>query len=110
MPFASSHALFGVRFGRHLFRLTRLYWSSSDGKRGALLLAVTIALEFGTVYGNVLLSGAQRGIFDAFQDRNATAFSASLGMFLALTLGFLLVATYRIYVRGAKIGYPPRER
>ena len=101
MPFASTQALFGVRFARHLVRLTRLYWSSSDGKRGALLLAITIALEFGTVYGNVLLSGAQRGIFDAFQNRDMGAFSTSLGTFLALTLGFLFVATYRIYMRQA---------
>jgi putative ATP-binding cassette transporter len=53
------------------------------------------------VYGNVLLSGAQRGIFDAFQNRDMGAFSTSLGTFLALTLGFLFVATYRIYVRQA---------
>lgn len=99
VPFASTHALFGARFAKHLLRLTRLYWSSPEGKRGMLLLAVTIALEFGTVYGNVLLSGAQRGIFDAFQNRDMTAFSTSLGTFLALTLGFLFVSTYRIYTR-----------
>jgi putative ATP-binding cassette transporter len=101
VPFTNSHPLFGRRFARNLFKLTRLYWSSSDAKRGGLLLAVTISLEMGTVYGNVLLSGAQRGIFDAFQNRDINAFSVSLGTFLALTLGFLLVSTYRVYTRQA---------
>lgn len=101
VPFTNSHPLFGRRFARNLFKLTRLYWSSSDAKRGGLLLALTISLEMGTVYGAVLLSGAQRGIFDALQNRDVTAFSASLGTFLALTLGFLFVSTYRIFTRQA---------
>ena len=99
MPLAHKHALFGPRFARHLGRLTRLYWSSPDAPKGAGLLLLTIALEMGTVYGNVKLSYAQAGIFDAFQNKSTGDFSKWIATFLALTLGFLFVATYRIYVR-----------
>ncbi len=101
MPISTSNALFGARFFRHLGRLTRLYWSSPDAPKGAAILAGTVALEFGAVYGTVLLSGAQRGIFDAFQNQDMMGFSKSIATFLALTLVFVLVATYRIYMRQA---------
>lgn len=51
MPQVSAHALFGVRFVRHRYRLTRVYWTSPDAAKGGLLLALTVALELGTVYG-----------------------------------------------------------
>jgi putative ATP-binding cassette transporter len=99
MPQVSSRGLFGRRFARHLARLTRVYWTSSDAPKGGLLLALTVTLELGTVYGNVLLSDAQRRIFDAFQSKQMAALSQAFGAFLALALGFVLVSAYRIYVR-----------
>ncbi|HXQ21476.1 MAG TPA: ABC transporter ATP-binding protein/permease [Candidatus Acidoferrales bacterium] len=95
----SSRALFGRRFVRHLVRLTRVYWTSPDALKGGLLFALTVALELGTVYGNVLLSDAQRRIFDGFQSKQMAALSNAFGVFLGLALGFVLVSTYRIYVR-----------
>ncbi len=35
-------ALFGRDFARRLWRLTRLYWTSSDAKKGGLLLATAL--------------------------------------------------------------------
>lgn len=101
MPLVHSHALFGPRFVRHLGRLLRIYWQSPDAPRAGLLLATIVALELGTVFGNVLLSDVQRRIFDAFQDRQMTPFLEAIGLFLATAGGFVLVATFRIYLRGA---------
>jgi putative ATP-binding cassette transporter len=101
VPLVHTHALFGPRFIRHLGRLTRLYWTSPDAPMGSLLLAATVALELGTVYGTVLLSDVQRRIFDAFQDKQMAPFTAAIGIFLGVALGFVLVSTYRIYLRQA---------
>jgi putative ATP-binding cassette transporter len=101
VPLTHTHALFGPRFARHLTRLTRLYWTSPDAPKGFLLLAATVALELGTVYGNVLLSDVQRRIFDAFQDKQMAAFTSAIALFLGVALGFVLVSTYRIYLRQA---------
>jgi putative ATP-binding cassette transporter len=101
VPLVHRHALFGPRFFRHLARLVRIYWRSPDALMGLLLLAVTVALELGTVYGNVLLSDVQREIFDAFQDRDMSSFLQAIGVFVGVAGGFVLAATYRIYLRGA---------
>ena len=101
MPQTLSRALFDMNFARRLWRLTRLYWASPDAARGGLLLAVTIALELGTVYGTFRLADAQRRIYDALQDRAAAAFFAGVGLFLGIVLLFVLVSAYRIYVRQA---------
>jgi putative ATP-binding cassette transporter len=66
-----------------------------------LLLGLAVALELGTVYGNFVLADAQRRIYDALQDRAAPAFFAGVGMFAAVMLAFVLVSTYRIFVRQA---------
>ncbi len=95
----SSRELFGRRFARHLIRLTRVYWTSPDAVRGGLLLAVTVCLELGAVYGAVLLSDAQRSIFDAFESKHGKALLQAFAFFFALALGFVLVSAYRIYVR-----------
>jgi putative ATP-binding cassette transporter len=94
-------AVFDAQFARRFGRLTRLYWSSPDAKRGGLLLAVAVALELAAVYGTFVLADAQRRIYDALQDRAAPAFFAGVGLFAGVVLGFVLVSTYRIYVRQA---------
>jgi putative ATP-binding cassette transporter len=99
MPGVKKPRLVGRRFVRAVLRLARVYWSSPDGKRGLLLLALTIALELGTVYANLQLADAERRVLDALERRNAAHFFADTGIFLLVMLGFVLVSTYRIYVR-----------
>jgi len=67
-PQATGPAIFDRRFARNLWRLTRVYWTSSDAPRGGLLLTLAIGLELGTVFGNVMLADGQRRIFDALQE------------------------------------------
>jgi putative ATP-binding cassette transporter len=101
VPLPHTHALFGPRFLRHLWRLVRIYWTSPDARRGGLLLATAIALELATVYGTWKLSEVQRDLFDAFQDKQMAAFLAAIGFFLTVAAGFVTVSTLRIYLRGA---------
>jgi putative ATP-binding cassette transporter len=101
VPQPLHRALFDANFVRRLGRLTRLYWSSPDARRGALLLALAVSLELAAVYGTFVLADAQRRIYDALQDRAAPAFFAGVGLFSGVVLGFVLVSTYRIYIRQA---------
>ena len=96
-----TRPLFGLNFARRLWRLTRLYWRSPDAVKGGLLLALAVALELGTVYGTFELADAQRRIYDALQDRVASDFFAGVGFFAGIVLLFVLVSTYRIFVRQA---------
>ena len=91
--------VFGRRFLRHLSALVRIYWTSPDARRGALLLAGTVLLEFGTVYGNFRLADGERRMIDALQDGDATVFLAALGFFAVLSIGFVVVSAFRIYLR-----------
>ncbi len=90
---------FDRRFASNLWRLTRIYWTSSDSKRGALLLALCIAGEIGTVYGNVLVAHANGRVFDAVQNKQAPEFFTAMEIFFASALLLVLVSTYRIYLR-----------
>jgi putative ATP-binding cassette transporter len=92
-------AVFGRRFIRHLRELVRIYWTSADARWGGLLLGGAVFLELGTVYGNLRLSDAERRIMDAVQHKQPTAFLAAMGLFAALSAGFVLVSAYRIYLR-----------
>jgi putative ATP-binding cassette transporter len=96
---STPSAIFERRFARHLWRLTRIYWTSSDNKKGAGLLLMCIAGELGTVYGNVRLAGAQAKVFDAVQNKQGGAFFDAMQVFLAIALMVVFVSTYRIYVR-----------
>jgi putative ATP-binding cassette transporter len=96
---APQARLFDRRFARRLWKLTRIYWTSPDARWGGLLLGLAIALELGTVYGFVVMSEAQRSIFDALQEKHASAFFAAFGLFFGLMSFFLLVSSFRIYVR-----------
>ena len=98
MPSPPS-GLFGARFARTLWRLSRVYWTSPHAWIGALLLALAIVLELATVHAAVLIADAERRIFDALGDRDMTAFFAAMGIFLSVIGGFVLASTYRIYVR-----------
>lgn len=99
MPEPRRHALFGVRFARHLWRLGRVYWASPDAPRGALLLAGAVVLELGTVYANLQLSDAERRIMDALQDKRSAGFFAAMGLFAGVSAVFVFASAYRIYLR-----------
>jgi putative ATP-binding cassette transporter len=99
MPRQRRYFLFGRRFAHHFGRLIRIYWTSPDARWGLLLLAGAIALEIGTVYGNLLLSDAERRLMDAVGDKDLNRFLAAMGLFLAFIGGFVLVSTYRVYLR-----------
>ena len=101
MPDVRTSALFDRRFARHLRRLVRVYWTTPDARRGAMLLALAVVLEIATVAGNLLVADAERQIIDGLEDRKLAAFLSALGVFLAATLGFVLASAYRIYVRQA---------
>ncbi|HET6303722.1 MAG TPA: ABC transporter ATP-binding protein/permease [Myxococcota bacterium] len=101
MPRDRRAPVFGRRFARALWRLIRIYWVSPDAKWGAALLLGAIALELGTVWANFLLSDAERRIFDALGAKESVAFLAAMGLFLGAALLFVLVSTYRIYLRQA---------
>jgi putative ATP-binding cassette transporter len=98
---AGRPAVFDRRFARHVWGLVRVYWTSPDARWGALLLAVTIALELGTVWSNVLVSDAERRILDALDQRQMAAFISAIALFLEVTVLFVFASAYRIYVRGA---------
>jgi putative ATP-binding cassette transporter len=99
MPTARRPAVFGRRFVRVLARLVRVYWTSPDAKWGALLLAGAVALELGTVWGNLLLSDAERRALDALEQKQPGAFFAAIGLFAAIVVGFSVTSAYRIYLR-----------
>src|SRR5262249_4352063 len=99
VPNTRTRSLFGRRFLRHLWHLTRVYWSSPDGRTGALLYATAIAFELGTVQVNVILAATQRRIFDEIQTKAMLPFLSAVALFLGFALLFVLVSTYRIYVR-----------
>lgn len=99
MPETRRPTIAGRRLVQVLWRLVRVYWASPDGKWGALLFALSIALELGAVYGNFRLADAERSIMDALERKEAAAFFAATGLFVGIMLVFAVVATYRIYVR-----------
>ena len=92
-------ALFGRRFGRHVWRLIRIYWGSRDSVVALVLLVGAVALELATVYGNLRLSDAERRIFDGFQQRNAMAFLEAIGFFAVFSIAFVVVSAFRVYLR-----------
>ena len=98
-PQAGRISVFGLRFVRALWRLLRVYWVSADALPGAALLGGSIALELATVWTNVLLSDAQRRIFDALELKAAEAFFTAIGLFLFATGIFVYASTYRIFLR-----------
>jgi len=99
VPQVRTRGLFGRSFFRHLWHLTRVYWASPGGRVGGLLYATSIVFELCTVYGNVLLARAQRTVFDTIQTKEMLPFLHAVGLFVATGVGFVVVSTYRIYVR-----------
>ncbi len=101
MAEARKPTIAGRRLLKALARIARIYWSSPDAKWGALLLALTIVLELGTVYANLQLADAERRVLDALEQKQAAPFFAATGLLLGVMLSFVLTSTFRIYVRQA---------
>jgi len=99
MPPGSRPPLFGLRFLRMLWRLAGIYWKTPQARRGFALLAGAMALEIGTVYGNFLISDAERHVFDALETKTAASFFAALGLLAAAMAGFVVASTLRIWLR-----------
>jgi putative ATP-binding cassette transporter len=99
MPTSRPRGLFGARFVRTLWRLSRVYWTSPHAWIGALLLAAAVILELATVHAAVMIADAERRIFDALGDRAMPAFFAAMAVFVVVIAGFVLASTYRIYIR-----------
>jgi putative ATP-binding cassette transporter len=99
MPPGSRPPLFGLRFLRVLWRLASIYWTTPQAKRGFALLAGAMALELATVYGNFLISDAERHVFDALETKTASSFFAALGLLAAAMAGFVVASTLRIWLR-----------
>ena len=95
----STRALFGADFAGGSGALTELPWISADAGRG-LLLAVSIALELGTATARSCSRTRSGASSTRSADREAAAFFRDR-LFLGVVLGFVLVSTYRIYVRRA---------
>jgi putative ATP-binding cassette transporter len=92
-------ALRGRRLAAAVWRLLRIYWTSPDAIWGALLLAGAIALELATVRASVLVSDWQRGALDALETRDPGALVTAVGLFVGYFALFVIVSTYRVYVR-----------
>ncbi len=89
----------GRRLLAALARLVRGYWTSPDAKYGALLLLGTIALEFATVYANVLVASYQRNVVEDLERRQAANLALTAASYVGVLFFLLLTSTYRIYVR-----------
>jgi len=90
---------FDTRFIRHLYYLTRIYWTSADARKGGALLALCVAMELGLVYANVKLAWANSSVFNAIQDKQWPEFLRAIEIFLGVALIVVLIANYRIYFR-----------
>ena len=102
MAEARKPTIVGRQLFRALVRLSRIYWTSPDAKRGLLLLALTVALELGTVYGEPRARGRRSAASSTrSQHTQPRRSSQPSGSSSPSMLGFVLVSAYRIYVRQA---------
>jgi putative ATP-binding cassette transporter len=101
MPRESRSPVFGSRFVRHLWRLVRVYWGSTDAPWGGFLLLLAILFELWTVWGSLHVADAESVILDALARREPPAFLSAVVVFLTVTMLFLFASAYRIYIRQA---------
>ena len=89
----------GRQLARALWRLVHPYWSSPDAKRSGLLLGLAIALQFGSVYANVLVSDSQRDVGNALGARNVDAFGRGIALMILFMLLSVVVPSYSEWVQ-----------
>ncbi|MBK7973460.1 MAG: hypothetical protein IPK07_09360 [Deltaproteobacteria bacterium] len=86
-------------FAQKLWRLLLIFWSSPEATWGTLMLGLAAAMELGSVYGSVWIAAAEGRILDSFQIRSSSAFVQAVVLFVGVSFAFLLVSTFRLYVR-----------
>ncbi|MCC6641011.1 MAG: ABC transporter ATP-binding protein/permease [Deltaproteobacteria bacterium] len=96
---ALKPTLRGRHFVRALWRLCRIYWTSRDAARGALLLLGAVFFEFATVYASLLIAESQRHVVEDLEHRQAADFVMAAAVYVGFLLLLVVVSAYRIYVR-----------
>lgn len=99
MPSAQNPTVEGRQLARALWRLIRPYWSSREAFGSIALLGAAIALQFGGVYANVLVSDAQRDVGNALGARDVGAFGAAIWLSIAFMLLAVVVPSYSEWVQ-----------
>ena len=99
MATARKPTLRGRQLARALWQIVRIYWTSPDAKWGGLLLGGAVALEFGAVQTSLYVADSQRRAVEALEGRDASAFLFTIGLFVGLSLLFVIVSALRIYLR-----------
>jgi vitamin B12/bleomycin/antimicrobial peptide transport system ATP-binding/permease protein len=99
MPSARKPNVEGRQLARALWRLVRPYWTSPEAKRSVLLLGLAIALQFGAVYANVLVSDSQRDVGNALGARDVDAFGRGIGLMVLFMLLSVVVPSYSEWVQ-----------
>jgi vitamin B12/bleomycin/antimicrobial peptide transport system ATP-binding/permease protein len=99
MATARKPTLRGRQLVRALWQIVRIYWTSPDAKWGGLLLGGAVALEFGAVQTSLYVADSQRRAVEALEGRDAGAFLFTIGLFVGLSLLFVIVSALRIYLR-----------
>ena len=99
MPPAAKPRIEGRALAKELWRLTVPYWTSNDGKWGALLLGTAIALQLGSVYANVLVSRAQRDVGNVLGAHDAGGFGRAIVLMAGAMLLTVVVPAYASWVQ-----------
>jgi vitamin B12/bleomycin/antimicrobial peptide transport system ATP-binding/permease protein len=85
-------------FFQTLWQLVIPYWKSSERWGACLLLAVTVGLNLGMVYINVLLNQWYTDFYNSLQAVDKNAFVQALIRFSYLAGIFIVIAVYQTYL------------
>ena len=83
-------------FLRQVWALTKPYWVSEERWAARGLLATLITLNLGLVFITVLINKWNNDFFNALQNKDSSAFSHQLMVWLALAAVYLAVAVYQL--------------
>ena len=86
------------RLARDSWAIARPYWFSEDRWPALGLLVVVIALTLGLVYVNVLINRWNSTFYNALQDKNYAIFVHQVIRFSWLTIAYIVVAVYQLYL------------
>jgi putative ATP-binding cassette transporter len=82
-----------------IWRLAHPYFFSEDRRAARALLASVILIELALVGINVLLNRWQNRFYNALQDRAWDAFISELMFFLLLSVSYVVLAVYQLYLQ-----------
>ncbi|MBP2646370.1 MAG: transporter protein, partial [Firmicutes bacterium] len=86
-------------FFRGMWKLTKLYWQSTEKWRALLLLVAIIILALGHVYMLVLFNEWYNEFYSALQNYDKTGALSSIGRFFILAVIYIIIQVYEIYLR-----------